>query len=492
MMKFMRFCAATALAGIVPPGAADAAGPATTRVATTQHVARIGGASIRYRAIVAPTELAATAIRPAATMVSIAYLRQGVPLAGRPVTFIFNGGPGAPSSLLHLLALGPRRLVLGAVDQARPTAKPQLVDNPYSLLDVSDLVFIDPIGTGLSRSADAQSNAYFGINADAQATADFIETWLAGNGRGAAPVHIIGESYGATRIVKTIQALQRKASVIAVHGAIMISGPLDYVGFIPALGDDKAYPMFVPTMAAAAWYHGTINRRGRSQEQFLSEARSFARTDFAAGLALGNMLPRAEKARLAARLEDFSGLPRQFFLDNDLRVRGSMLPAAMLAARGKVVGRYDARYTAPAGTTGDPSAGRISAAVEPALLHYLQSELGVAQAADYRFRIADFNASMWRWDIDPSVTDSVPGVYLNLEPILADELRRNPKLRVFMGAGYYDLILPFMAVEHSASHIAAGAKRVTMRNYDGGHMMYTTDANLAALSGDVHAFVAGR
>lgn len=480
-------CALLALAGTASAQPADVS-------ALTHHVARIAGEQVAYTASVRPVMLAATATRPAASIVPIAYVRDGKDQGSRPVTFIFNGGPGSSSSLLHMLAFGPRRVEVGdAMIKGQTTGEgPHLVDNQFSLLDKSDLVMIDPVGTGFSHAVGGNDTPYFGVNADAEATADVIHQWLADNGRTGSPVHILSESYGATRAVKALSYIQSKYKDMKLGSIIMVSGPLDYVSFVPALGDDKAYPFLVPSMAAAAWYHNSVPHSGTTFDRFIQQARDFGRLELEPALSLGSDLPEAEKLRLAQRLAHFTGVPASYFAENDLRVRGSMLPETMLKARGLRVGRYDSRFTGPLDAKGDPSSSRIGGVAATSLQAYLTSELGVDPSARYHVSAEGLKSSAWRWDIDPALVDGVPGVYLNLEPLLAREMAQAPGLRVFMATGYFDMICPFMSIEHTATHVAGAKGRITLRHYQGGHMMYATPENLAQLSGDIHQFLAAQ
>ncbi len=472
-------------AAILAETAEERLGPAHD--ATTHHVAVINGQRIAYTATVSDLQIPNDAGIVDAQFTSIAYTREPtVDPTSRPVTFVFNGGPGSASTLVHLGAFGPRRLLLPDGAQAAGVGPVALTDNVHSLLDVTDIVFIDPVGTGFSHALGAAKDSdFWGVTADARSVGAFIRTWTTSRSRWNSPKYIAGESYGALRAIKVARYLESSRTPLFFDGFVLISGPLDYVSFVTALGDDKGFPLLVPTMAAAAWYHGRIDKTGRTFEAFIDEARQFAKGPYSAALYEGTALSADQRAAVAARLQDFTGISAAVFLANNLRMRASVVATELLRADGRRVGRLDDRFSGPASMQGDPSAAALHNRFDPGMAVYLRSELGVTASDEYRQRID----GDWKWDIDASSVDDVPGVYLNGSPVLSGYLQRNANSRVFFATGYYDLIIPFMSLEYTAAHVLDEPRRVVLEHYGAGHMMYVDEASHAKLASDLRRFI---
>jgi carboxypeptidase C (cathepsin A) len=491
----IRAFAATLL--LIPAFARSASSPSEAaedrhepaHTAITHHVASINGQRIAYAASVSDLQIPNDAGIVDAQFTSIAYTREpAVDPIARPVTFVFNGGPGSSSTLVHLGAFGPRRVLLPDGPIAAGVGPVTLTDNAHSLLDVTDLVFIDPVGTGFSQALGAaKDSSFWGVTADARSVGSFIRAWTTAHGRWNSPKYVAGESYGALRAIKTARYLESSRTPLFFNGFVLISGPLDFVSFVTALGDDKGFPLLVPTMAAAAWFHGRIDKTGRTFEAFIDEARQFAKGPYTAALYEGSTLSADQRTAIAVRLQGFTGVPAAVFLANNLRVRASVFSAELLRADGRRVGRLDDRFSGPASMQGDPSSAAIRNRFEPGMTVYLRSELGVAASDDYRQRID----GDWKWDIDASSIDDVPGVYLNAGPILTGYLQRNANSRVFVAAGYYDLVVPFMSLEYTAAHLLDEPGRVTLEHYRAGHMLYIDEASHAKLAGDLRRFISG-
>lgn len=458
------------------------------RTFVTQHSVMIDGVSVNYTATVGETVTVGENGEPNASFISTAYIRSGVKdLAARPITFLFNGGPGTSSIYVHLGGFGPRRIALPSDLSNVGGAPYKLVDNHYSVLDATDLVFIDPIGTGFSHALGrAADRDFWGVSSDGRSVAAFIRAWISQNGRWNSPKYIGGESYGGTRIAKVLASLESSSAPVTFNGVLLISAPLDYVSFVPALGDDKAYPLLLPTMAATAWYHNKVSKNGRSFEQFLEEAREFAKGEYSAALFEGGALGGERRQQIAARLESFTGIPAPVFFINDLRLRGSVFATELMRPEGLRVGRQDGRYTGSIAVNSDPSSTAVGAAFTTGINEYLRTELGVHSTAVYNVGIH----GDWTWDIAPSATDQVPGVYLNLVPQIVDSMQRNANLRVFVATGYYDLLVPFFSMEYTAAHLPDASRRVTVEHYEAGHMMYTHEPSLEKLAADVRRFIA--
>jgi carboxypeptidase C (cathepsin A) len=491
-------CAAVALVTAMP-GAAQPSAAATSqayvpRKVVTSHVGVFGGRKVNYVATAGETILSDPKGAPAATIFAFSYVEKSATDA-RPVVFVFNGGPGSSSIWLHMGMLGPRKVDFP--DPVRPptTAPFKIADNPLSLLDIADLVFIDPVGTGYSRLLPGgKAEDFYGVAQDARATSDFIQAWLTQNKRWNSPKFVMGESYGAVRAAVLANTLMGgpfstgTLSAVSLDG-VLILGP----SFEPGAGvkgDDRAYLNNLPTMAATAWRHGKIARDGRSPESVAGEARAFVASDYVRALYAGNSLPPAERVRIGERLAELTGLPTKTWLETDLRMSMGEFSAALLKDEGLALGAYDARYTLPLAASGgdpvadDPAMGQYTPGFVAAFNTYAQNELKVEEAGRYQAIVfADIN-SRWNWGAGPGTL--VPH---NYGVDLAAAMRRNPSMRVFIGAGYYDLVTTFGAAEYTARHSGLAPERLTLKTYASGHMPYLGDESAALLAADVRAFI---
>lgn len=453
--------------------------------------ARINGQQVRYTATTGTILLQSDDGKPRAEIFYIAYQREGVAnRSARPLTFSFNGGPGSSSVWLHLGVLGPRRVVFP--DGVQPPPPPHgLADNEFSLLDVSDLVFIDPVGTGYSRPAgEAKADEFQGVTQDVQAVAEFIRRWTTEHQRWNSPKFLIGESYGTTRAAALVDHLQN-AEGMFFNGVMLVSSILNFGTARFDTGNDLPYITFLPTYAATAWYHGRIQPKP-PLESFLREARSFAETDYAQALMLGARLPEARAREIAQTLSGFIGLSPDFLLRANLRPSIQRFTKELLREQRRTVGRLDSRYLGidadAAGETPshDPNYTAILGPYTAALNHYLRSELGYEDARKYEILSGDVNRR-WNWGAANG------GSFVNTGEQLRSAMSRNPHLKVHVANGYYDLATPFFATEYTFDHLGLEPElrgNVTMSYYEAGHMMYSHEPSLVALGQALRAFVA--
>ncbi|MDO9432920.1 MAG: hypothetical protein Q7T84_16580 [Phenylobacterium sp.] len=460
----------------------------------TQHVGLFGDRKVSYVATAGETLLNDPKGDPAATIFAFSYVDKNAKEA-RPVVFVFNGGPGSSSVWLHMGMLGPRQISFADAVHPPTTAPFKITDNRLSLLDVADLVFIDPVGTGYSRLLPGgKPEDFYGVTQDARAMSDFIQAWLTQNKRWNSPKFIMGESYGAVRAAVLANTLMGgpystgTLSAVSLNG-VLILGPSFEPGSA-VKGDDRAYLNNLPTMAATAWHHGKITREGRSPENVAAEASQFVADDYVRALYAGSALPKAERARIAERLSELTGLPGEAWLDNDLRISMGEFATALLTNESLQVGAYDGRYTLPInGGSGDPVAddpamGQYTPGFVAAFNTYAQNELKIEPSDRYQAIVfADIN-SRWNWGAGPGTL-----VPRNYGVDLAAAMRRNPSMRVFIGAGYYDLVTTFGAAEHTVRHSGLAQDRVTLRTYASGHMPYLGDESAKLLAADVRAFI---
>lgn len=454
---------------------------------------RFNGERLSYTVTAAETFLRDEDGEPTASMFAVAYTKDDLEdPTTRPITFVFNGGPGSASLWLHMGVFGPKRVVVPSEGQDAGAAPYQIEDNPLSILDVTDLVFIDPVGTGYSKPlGDTEGKTFWGLREDAQSIAEFIRLYLTTNGRWNSPKYVSGESYGTTRAAQLVNELQSTFTGVALNGVIMISAILDFHTAAFAMGNTLPYVSFLPTYAATAWHHDLIAEKPDSLEAFVEDARQFALSEYSVALLKGSRLPEAEKAEIVTKLARFTGLSETYIRQTNLKVRDFRFMKQLLRGRGLTVGRFDSRYTGEdlddAGEyfDNDASAYGIDAAYVAAVNDYLTRVLEVD--FEKRYKILDGEpARNWNWSTSSGGWPS----YVNVAPHLGRGMRENKDLRAFFANGYYDLATPFFATENTVAANGIDPDRVTMAYYEAGHMMYTHEPSLEKLAQDVRAFIA--
>jgi carboxypeptidase C (cathepsin A) len=471
---------------------ADAPAAAVTpQVRTTKHSGTFGGQRVDYRATIGETILKSEEGTQKAAIVTTAYVKEPRDTT-RPVTFLFNGGPGSGSVWLQMGAFGPKRVAIPS--DARDDGGPPypLLDNPDCLLDVSDLVFIDPPGTGFSHLiGKTEGKEFYGVTADAKAVAEVIRRWLNDNGRWNSPKFLGGESYGTTRSAAVVHQLEGVThNDVGLNGVILISTVLDFAAGADTPGNELSYITNLPSMAATALFHGKTS--APSVEQLVDEARQFALGPYAAALLQGQRLPVGERASIRRELSHFTGLSEAYLELADLRVTPDRFYKELLRDRGLTVGRLDSRYTGHdydnAGETpdDDPSFYGIDAGYTAAVNAWERDELGFVTDREYQ-SISSVGRD-WDWRIGERDTNA----YLNVAPYLGQALRENAGLRIFVAQGYYDFATPFFAAEYALSRTGIPQDRIQFHYYQAGHMMYVRDEDRARLAHDIREFVRGR
>jgi carboxypeptidase C (cathepsin A) len=458
---------------------------------TTRHSGVFGGQKISYSATIAETILSADDGTQKAAIVTTSYVKEPRD-PSRPVTFLFNGGPGSGSVWLQMGAFGPKRVAIPS--DARDDGAPPypLLDNPDSLLDVTDLVFIDPPGTGFSYLiGKTDPKDFYGVTADAKAVAQVIRRWLNDNGRWASPKFLGGESYGTTRSAAVVNELEGSTfNDVGLNGVILISTVLDFAAGSDAPGNELSFITNLPSMAATALYHGKAS--APSTEQFVEEARQFAIGPYASALLKGQKLPAEERDRIRSELARFTGLSEAYLERADMRVTPDRFYKELLRDRGLTVGRLDSRYTGrdydSAGETpdNDPSFYGIDAGYTAAINAWARGGLGFVTDREYQ-SIAGIGRD-WDWRIGNRDANA----YLNVTPYLGKAMRENAGMRIFVAQGYYDFATPFFAAEYALSRTGIPQDRIEYRYYGAGHMMYVRDEDRAKLSQDVRAFIRSR
>jgi carboxypeptidase C (cathepsin A) len=455
----------------------------------TRHQGVFNGQRVAYTATVGEVIVADENGKPAASIFSTSYVREDA--AGsprRPVLFLFNGGPGSPSVLLHMGAFGPQRVDLPA-DIAAPVAPPyRLIENPYTVLDAADLVFIDPPETGYSRILPGANRApFYSAPGDARYVAQFVRSWVKSNGREASPKFMLGESYGTIRAVLVAAELAKAGPEGSLDGIVLLGQAVNMVETVQRAGNIVGYAVNLPTLTAIAWYHQRIDRRGKSLDAWIDESYAFATGEYLTALARGRDLPQAARERIAGRLAELTGLSASYYLENDLAITKERFRQEILKDKGLITGQYDGRYTGPAadsaGRSADPSM-KMYPAFTALIGKHLTETLGVKLPQEYR--TSDPGARNWNYGAPPS-----PFSDYDWSASVTRAMRAKPGFRMMVGTGAYDMTTTIGATRYFISRGGFPPERVISRVYDGGHMAYTNEAALKALTADVRAFIKG-
>ncbi|ASW01134.1 S10 family peptidase [Paraburkholderia aromaticivorans] len=458
----------------------------------TQHSIRLDGRKIDYTATAGNLLLRDKTGQANASVFYVAYSVASKAPATRPVTFLFNGGPGAGSVFLLIGSFGPKRAHT-ASPAITPPAPYTLADNPDSLLDTTDLVFIDAVGAGLSRIVGhGTGKDFWGVDQDLDAFSQFIDRYLTVNQRWNSPKYLLGESYGTARAAMLAYRLGQDN--IALNGVILMSSVLDSAAF--SAGADFRSESYLPSFAAIAWYHDRIVPKPASLAAFLDDARAFARGPYAQALAQGDALPDAERDAIAARVAQFTGLDVDYVKRSRLRLYPSRYRAELLRDEARSVGRYDGRFegidfdSVSERPDYDASVSSVSSAFDAALHQHFAQDLHFTPADRYRV-FNDEALTHWDWKHRAWWGERLPVPYAAGD--LAEAMRQNPQLRVMSLNGYFDLATPFYATEYALAHLGLdGPLRANVRiaYYPTGHMIYLDDAALHTLKRDLASFYA--
>jgi carboxypeptidase C (cathepsin A) len=434
-----------------------------------------------------------------ASMFYVAYFKTGG--GPRPVTFLYNGGPGSATVWLHMGAFGPRRIVT-APDTHTPAAPYSLINNTSSLLDVSDLVFIDAPGTGFSRIAGKdKEKAFYGLDPDAYAFGEFISQFLAKYGRWNSPKYLFGESYGTPRSAVLINMLENQRS-IDFNGVILLSQILNFDlspdGPPGNPGIDLPYQTVLPTYAATAWYHHKLPGEHPELKALLDEVERFAMGDFAQALAAGSDLGATERAAIAEKLHQYTGLPVDYILKANLRIDGGEFRQSLQSDGGSATGRLDTRFSGPLidplsqRVDYDPQAAAISSAYVSAFNDYVRKELHYGQGKIFKPRLEIFRTWNFQHQLPGQEHPGSSRQGSNVMPDLANAMKTNPTLKVQLNAGYFDLATPFYQGIYEMHHLPIPASlqgNIEYKFYESGHMVYAKDSSLKMLHDNVAEFI---
>jgi carboxypeptidase C (cathepsin A) len=467
----------------------------------TEGSVSVEGKRIDYKAVAGTLILDNKKDEPAASIFYAAYFKQGADPSKRPLTVLYTGGPGSATVWLHMGAFGPRR-VQTADDQHSAPAPYQVVNNDYSLLDASDLVFIDAPGAGFSTFADKKEGPkeFYGVDPDANAFADFISQFLSRYGRWNSPKYLFGESYGTTRSAVLANLLQSDHA-IDLNGVILLSQVLNMGMLIdfPEIdpGVDLAYELSLPSYAATAWYHNKIENRPADLPSFLAEVEQFATGEYAQALAQGNTLDAARKHAIAEKLHGYIGLPVAYLERANLRVNGGEFEQTLQIDQDLTTGRLDSRFSGPAmdplaqGAAYDPQSAAISSAYTAAFNDYVRKTLKFGKGQTYHL-FAEGTFPGWKFEHkQPGAPFAIPG-FPNVIPDLAAAMKYNPRLKVMLNSGYFDLATPFFTADYEMHHLPIPAnlvQNVETHYYQSGHMVYAHLPSLKELHDNVADFI---
>lgn len=457
----------------------------------TKHSLKIGGKTLEYTATAGYLTLKSETGEAEAHFFYTAYTRDGVKdVATRPLTFSFNGGPGSSSVWLHLGVLGPRRILMTDEGESLPPPY-QIVDNRYTWLEETDLVFIDPITTGFSRVAEEkEAKKYHGYSGDIKSIGHFIRRYTSDNMRWGSPKYLIGESYGTTRAAALSKHLIDQYGFY-LNGVILVSSILDFqtASFQPH--NDLPYILFLPTYAATAHYHKQLKaaEQARALPEFLKEVADFAGGEYTAALFKGSRLSDAEKAEIAKKLSRYTGLDEAYILRANLRLDIFRFTKELLRDEYKVVGRFDSRYTF-VDVDGNSESGEFDPSYQPAILGTFGTAIN-----DYLSRELDFKTDLtyniltgrvYPWDYSPFTNR-----YVNTAESLRKAMVMNPHMKVWVANGYYDLATPYFATEYTMQHLDLPKdleKNIQMTYYPAGHMMYLQKSSLEQMKREAVQF----
>jgi carboxypeptidase C (cathepsin A) len=463
--------------------------PAVEKLQQTQHSIQVNGKTLAYTATAGTLVLRKDDSKPIASIFFVAYTRDdAVDKSKRPVTFAFNGGPGSSSIWLHLGALGPKRVVLGPNGE-QPIPPYRLVDNEDSLLEFTDLVFIDPVTTGYSRHAPGEDpNQFHGLEGDLNSVADFIRLYTGKFDRWSSPKFLAGESYGTTRAAGLAAVLLEQG--VYLNGITLISSVLNFetVSFSP--GNELPYILYLPTYTASAWYHKKLppDLQSGTLENAVQAARDFAGGEFTLALMKGNQLTPAERSRIAEQTARLTGLSKDYVEKSNLRISIQRFRKELLRNEQRTIGRYDSRLEGTdADSVGerpeyDASYASVQGAFTATFNDYIRQEL--KWESDLTYEVLTDKVRPWSYEKQQNQ-------YVKTGEMLRQAIAQNPNLRVLVANGFYDLATPFFATEYTFSHLGLDPSlqgNVKLTYCDAGHMLYTSKPCLDSLRHSIEAF----
>ena len=469
-------------------------GPPKAEKSVTRHSSKIDGKIVNYTATAGTLLLKNEKDESVALFGFTAYTKDAEPdAAKRPVTFVYNGGPGSSSLWLHMGAVGPKRVVVNDPDFTPPPPY-KMEDNASSILDVTDIVMIDPVGTGLSHAiGKAKNKDFWGVDQDIKSISQFIKQYITDNDRWNSPKYLLGESYGTMRSAGVVDYLQENMGM-SMNGVVLVSVVLDLRTLTFQKGDDISYVLFLPTYAAVAWYHNKLPNKPASLETFLKEVREFAAGPYTLALLKGDKLEAGEKEQILNKLTTYTGLSKDYLIKANLRVNEPQFTQELLRGEHQTVGRLDARYKAfnqnllSELSDFDPQSSAISPAYTAVFMNYYYGDLKVNKNNVYHISAYSAEGFDWDWKHRGGGDALSPNTAVDM----AEAMTKNPGLKILVLNGYYDLATPFYGTEYTMDHLGLEKNlkaNITMKYFDAGHMMYVSPASLASFKKEVASFI---
>jgi carboxypeptidase C (cathepsin A) len=461
----------------------------------TGHSARIGGKTIEYTVTAGTMQMKNAEGEPHALMGFTAYTRKGGDARTRPIMFAYNGGPGSASLWLHMGVLGPQRALVE--DTGQGSKGPfRRVENAYSIIDETDLVMIDPVGTGFAKPiGEGKGEDFWGVDQDIRSVSEFIVQYVTENGRWASPKYILGESYGGIRSGGVAYYLLNN-HMMALNGVILVSPFMDWGAGFAGIGLDLPHAMFIPTFAATALYHGALDYEPESLESFMAEVRDFSLNEYAPALLAGARLAPGDRRNVLAKLEKYTGLSQDYWDRANLRINEGRFNKELLREKGITTGRVDSRFAGNMinkvgeNMTYDPMLSAIGPGYLAAFMDYYRNDLEVDDVGNYTV----FGNLVMQWDWGHAQPDL--GGFKNPAPNTAIDLaytmQQNPEMKVLVQQGYYDLATPHLATEHFIDHLDIPdelRENVVLEMYEAGHMMYIHEPSLVKFKEDLARFI---
>lgn len=464
------------------------------KISETSHSVTIEGKKIALIAHTGTMQLRNENNDPIANFGFTFYKKEGGN-ASRPIMFAYNGGPGSSSFWLHMGVLGPKRIVINDGDLT-PAAPYPLVNNEYSILDMADLVMIDPVGTGLSIPVgESTFKDFWGVDQDIRSIGLFITQFLIENDRMNSPKFLLGESYGTFRNAGVMKYLLDRG--IALNGVIMVSAVFDLRTLVFPPNDDLPYLVHFPTYCATAWYHDKIEKNGKGIVSFLDEVRHFTEAEYMPALFKGDQLEMDEKIALVSKLETYSGVSSAYWMKADLRITNGEFFQELFRSEGRTVGRLDSRWTGinqdgiSQSASYDPQSAAISPAYITGFLQYLYNDLGIDKNAKYTLTAGRREGFEWDWKHQGNMRwNTQAAIHTGID--MADAMSKDPNMKVLIMNGIYDLATVFYGVEYTIDHLGLTPEikqNIIMKYYEAGHMMYTHEPSLVKFKTDLSEFI---
>jgi carboxypeptidase C (cathepsin A) len=464
------------------------------QVFESKHSVTIDGKTINLNAKAGTMELKDENNKPIALFGFTAYFKEN-PEKNRPIIFAYNGGPGSSSYWLHMGIMGPKRIVVDDPNYNQP-APYELVNNEFSILDVADVVMMDPVGTGLSIPiGESTGKDFWGVDQDIRSVSLFIMQFLKEHNRLNSPKYILGESYGTFRNAGVMNYLLGNG--YGLNGVIMVSAVFDLRTLFFAPNEDMSYVVYLPTMAATAWYYNKVANKGEDLSSFVQEVREFTENEYMPALFKGNTLTIAERSRIAGKLQEYTGVSSEIWERADLKLMAGEYFQELLRKEGKTVGRLDSRYSGinkdpmSMDSFTDPQSDAISPAYTMGFLDYFHGDLNVSK--DLNYSTSAYSKEGFKWDWKHKGTDSWGAdASVTTLPDMENALSKDPNVKILIMNGYYDLATVFYGVEHSIAHLnipKSASDRIIMTYYEAGHMMYTDLPSAKLFREDLKDFI---